>query len=93
MPVDVDRRHGERAGVEVGRRLHALLAGAFALALLTRLQALVVVPAFLLALGLLALAERSTDPDEHDRWLGILRAATAPVVPTPQPDPSTAIVQ
>ena len=41
---------------------HALLAGAFALALLTRLQALVVVPAFLLALGLLALAERSTDP-------------------------------
>jgi len=44
------------------RRSHALLAGAFALALLTRLQALVVVPAFLLALGLLALAERSTDP-------------------------------
>jgi hypothetical protein len=41
---------------------HTLLAGAFALALLTRLQALVVVPAFLLALGLLALAERSTDP-------------------------------
>ena len=44
------------------RRAHALLAGAFALALLTRLQALVVLPAFLLALGLLALAERSTDP-------------------------------
>ena len=44
------------------RRSHAFLLGAFALALLTRLQALVVVPAFLLALVLLALVERSTDP-------------------------------
>jgi Dolichyl-phosphate-mannose-protein mannosyltransferase len=44
------------------RRSHAFLLGAFVLALLTRLQALVFVPAFLLALVLLALVERSTEP-------------------------------
>ena len=44
------------------RLTHALFLASFALALLTRLQALVVLPAFLLALGLLALAERSTEP-------------------------------
>lgn len=43
-------------------RTQALAVLAFGLALLTRLQALVLVPAFLLALVLLALLERSTAP-------------------------------
>ncbi len=44
------------------RRNQALLVGAIVLAVLTRLQGLVLVPAFLLALGLYALLERSVEP-------------------------------
>ena len=50
------------------RRNQALLVGAFALALLTRLQALVLVPAFLLALGVYALLARSTEPLRRTAW-------------------------
>jgi hypothetical protein len=51
-----------RALVEPTPRSHALVLGAVVLAVLTRLQALVLVPAFVLAVALFALLERSTLP-------------------------------
>ena len=56
-------------------RNQALLVGAIVLAVLTRLQALVLVPAFLLALGVYALLERSFEPVRRLAYaIGVLLA-------------------